>query len=258
VSSQEQTLVDHLAELRTRLIRTLLFFVLALVVTFLFVDKIYHVLVNDATRMFPELGEIRLAVLGPGEILKVYFTVAGLAALFLTMPVLLYQAYAFVKPALEEQEAKVLFRYLPAIVLVFVTGIAFGYFFVFPLLFKFLWDIGQQQFEITFTAMNYFSFMSSMVVPFGFIFEMPIAVMFLTRLGLITPQLLTKVRKYAYFVIVVIASMISPPEFFSHIAVAAPMILLYELSISVSRWAAKRREQMLLAQEAMYADERDE
>jgi sec-independent protein translocase protein TatC len=253
--SQEETLVSHLSELRKRLIWTLSFFVAMLLVTFFYVEELYNFFVQDASRMFPELGEIKLAVLGPGEIVKVYFMVAGLSAFTLTIPFLMYQIWAFVKPALEEREARVIGRYIPLILLVFLAGILCGYFFVFPLLFKFLYDIGTQQFIISFTASNYFSFMMSLVFPFGLIFEMPVAVLFLTRLGIITPALLTKNRKYAYFAIVVIASMISPPELISHLSVAAPMILLYEISISVARFAFRKRQQMLDEQEAMYASE---
>lgn len=255
---QEETLVSHLTELRRRLIWTLSFFVAMLLVTFAFVTDLYDFFVLDASRLFPELGEFKLAVLGPGEIVKVYFMVAGLTAITLTIPFLMYHIWAFVKPALLERESRVIGRYIPLIFLVFVAGILFGYFFVFPLLFKFLYQIGTQQFIISFTAYHYFSFMMSLVFPFGLIFEMPVAVMFLTRLGIITPTLLTKNRKYAYFGIVVIASMISPPELISHLSVAAPMILLYELSITVSRVAFRSRQRMLAEQEALYADESEE
>jgi sec-independent protein translocase protein TatC len=255
VSLQDQALVDHLAELRKRLIWTLVFFIVCLCFTFYFVNEIYDWLVSDATRLFPELGPIKLTVLGPGEILKVYLTVAGLAAVGLTLPFLLYQVWGFIKPALSEREARLAFRFLPLVLGMFLLGICFGYFFIFPMLFKFLVKIGQGRFQEMFTASSYFSFMTNMVLPFGLIFEMPVAVMFLTRIGIIAPQTLTKIRKYAYLAIIVIASMISPPDFVSHLSVAAPMVLLYEISILISRWMFKIRQKALLDAEIRFAEE---
>lgn len=250
MSQQDQQLVGHLAELRKRIIWVLGIFLVNLIIGFVFVQDIFHLLINDATRLFPELPELKLTVLGPGETLKVFFTIAGFAGLGLTLPFLLYHVWAFIRPALEEHEAKVAFRFLPLVFGMFVVGISFGYFLVFPLLYKFLYDLGTEMFTLQYTAHNYFSFLNMMVLPFGFIFEMPVAVMFLTRIGLLTPQTLVKIRKYAYFAMVVIASMISPPEFTSHIAVAAPMILLYELSIFISRWMWKKREKAMREAEA--------
>ncbi|MBL0389211.1 twin-arginine translocase subunit TatC [Tumebacillus sp. ITR2] len=252
MSQEEQPLVSHLSELRKRIIWVLVIFLINLIITFVFVDPIYNFLVNDANRLFPEMGPIKLTVLGPGEILKVYFTVAGMAAIGLTLPFLLYHVWKFISPALEEREAKVAFRYIPLVLGMFLAGISFGYFLVFPLLYKFLYELGSSRFTISYTASNYFSFLNMMVVPFGLIFEMPVAVMFLSRIGILAPQTLVKVRKYAYFVMVIIASMISPPELTSHLAVATPMILLYEISIVISKWSWRKRQAMLAEQAAQF------
>jgi len=247
-TTRDQGVVEHLTELRKRIIRVLWFFLAAMVLTFCFVDQIYDFLVQDAERLFAD--KERLIVLGPGEIVKVYFTVAGLAAIVLTIPYLMYQAWAFVRPALTEVEAGAVYRYLPLVIIMMFGGLAFGYFFIFPLLFDFLYQLGIQHFDIQYTAGNYFGFLANIVLPFAIIFELPVAVMFLTRIGLLAPQMLTKVRKYAYFVLVIIASMISPPEIISHLSVAAPMILLYEVAIIVSKWTFKKRQALLAAQAA--------
>jgi sec-independent protein translocase protein TatC len=254
VSQQDQALVEHLAELRKRIIWTLSIFLIMLVVTLLFVVQIFDWVVNNSFVMF-DFVPVKLTLLGPGEALRVYFTVAGVAAIGLTLPFALYHLWQFIRPALEEHEAKLAFRFLPLVMGMFIAGILFGYFFIFPLLYKFLYQLGAEQFAIAYTAANYFSFMANMVVPFGFIFEMPVAVMFLTRIGILSPQLLIKVRKYAYFVIVVVASMISPPDLVAHLSVAAPMILLYEFSITVAKWMWRKREQALAESEAQWADE---
>jgi sec-independent protein translocase protein TatC len=255
VSTEQETLVSHIAELRKRVIWVLVIFLINLVIAFVFVDPIYYALVNDANRLFPGMGEIELTVLGPGEILKVYFTVAGLAAIGLTIPFLLYHIWQFIKPALEEHEKKLAYKFIPLVFGMFFFGIAFGYYFVFPLLYKFLYQLGAERFQLMYTAANYFGFLTNIVIPFGFIFEMPVAVLFLSRIGILAPHTLINVRKYAYLVLVIIASMISPPELISHISVAAPMILLYELSIVVAKWSWKKREQALLEAEARLARE---
>jgi len=254
-TQHDQSMIEHLGELRKRLIRTLWFFLGAIILTFCFVDQIYDFLVQDAYRFFTDHKDFKLAVLGPGDILKVYFTVAGLAAVFLTIPFMLYQAWQFVRPALHEREAQLALRFLPLVVAMLFAGVLFGYYFIFPLLFDFLYQLGSEKFQIAYTADKYFGFLANIVLPFGLIFEMPVATMFLTRIGILTPGWLVKVRKYAYFAMVVIASMISPPDFVSHLSVAVPMILLYEAAVTVSKWTYKKRQQALAAYEADYADE---
>lgn len=234
-----QSLVEHLAELRKLLIQTLLFFIAALAVCFTFVDHILHWLEWPAYRA----GLGRPTVLGAGEVVRVYFMVAGAAATGVTLPFALFQMWRFVAPGLTPRERRIALAYIPAGAAVFVAGVAFGYFFVFPLVFQFLIRLGAEEFNIQVTAANYFGFMMNIVVPLGLISELPLATMFLTRLGILTPAFLGKMRKYAYLVLVIVGSMITPPDFVSHLSVTVPMILLYELSVSVSKWVWKRQQQ---------------
>ncbi|TCP52381.1 sec-independent protein translocase protein TatC [Tumebacillus sp. BK434] len=239
--SREQTILEHLAELRGRLIWTLVTFILLVMIAFLFVTDLFHYLASDATRMFPEIGEIKMTVLGPGEILKIYFLLAGAAALGLTLPVLLYHAYRFLAPAVDQEVRRHFLKFLPLVAGMFCVGILFGYFVVFPVMFKFLYTLGMEQFNVMFTAGNYLGFLTNVVLPFGFIFELPVAVAFMTALGIITPFMLARSRRYAYLICVIIASLISPPELVSHLMAAVPMILFFELSITVSRFVWKKR-----------------
>lgn len=231
----EQSLVEHLEELRKRLIITLVFFVLFLILSFSFVDNIFAFL----KRGMPPGQE--MVVLGPSEVLRVYMIVAGITAIGLTIPVVLYQAWRFVAPGLTDTERKATGSFIPIISLVFFAGIAFGYFFIFPTIYGFFNTLGQQEFKMMQTAGNYFSFMASIVVPFGFIFELPIVVLFLTRLGIITPQFLSKNRKYAYFLLVVLGVVLSPPDPTSDIITSLPMILLYEVGVTLSKISYKKR-----------------
>ncbi|MFC4766890.1 twin-arginine translocase subunit TatC [Effusibacillus consociatus] len=232
---REQKLVDHLAELRKRLIITLLAFVVFLFVSFAFVRDILDFL----QRGMP--AGMHMTVFGPSEVLRIYMIVAGVLAIGLTIPVLLYQVWKFVAPGLTELERKVTATFIPVISLVFFAGIAFGYFFIFPTIYNFFVALGSESFDMVQGAANYFSFMVNIVLPFGFIFELPIVVLFLTRLGLLTPEFLTKNRKYAYFILTVVGVVLSPPEPVSDIITTLPMILLYEIGVTLSRISYKRR-----------------
>jgi sec-independent protein translocase protein TatC len=235
LSEQEMSLVEHLADLRRRLIAVMVVFVLFLLVSFLFAGRIFSFLKSAAA------PEIPLTVLGPGDVLHLYFMIAGITALAFTLPFALYQIWAFVSPGLTREEKALALRYIPGVFLMFLLGLLFAWFLVFPMLFSFLMRLGSKDFQMMITAANYFSFLINITVPFGFIFEMPMVVLFLTRIGVITPQRLVKIRKYAYLLLVIIGSMISPPEFVSHLSVSVPLILLYELSIAVARWGYRKR-----------------
>ncbi|MGC5328969.1 twin-arginine translocase subunit TatC [Brevibacillus sp. SYSU BS000544] len=236
---KEKVLLEHLDELRKRLIFTLASFVLFLGLSFTFVDKIFGFL-KRGTHINQEM-----IVLGPSEVLNVYMIVAGITAIGLTIPVALYQAWRFVAPALTETERKVTGRSIPIISLVFFVGLACGYFLIFPTVYGFFVTLGEQEFTMMQTAGNYFSFMASIVLPFGFIFELPIVVMFLTRLGLLTPDFLSKNRKYAYFALSIVGVLLSPPDPTSDFITILPMFLLYEIGVSLSRSTYKKRMKLL-------------
>lgn len=236
---QEQNLVEHLSDLRKRLIITLAAFVLFLFAAFAFVGPIFEFFKQTIP------AGIKMVALGPSEVLKVYMMLAGIVAIGLTIPVALYQAWLFVAPGLTETEKRVSGFFVPLISLVFYLGLAFGYFFIFPTVYKFFMTLGMEQFEMMQTAGTYFTFMANIVLPFGFIFELPIVVLFLTRLGILTPQFLTKNRKYAYFLLVVLGVVLSPPEPISDIITTLPMILLYEIGVTLSRIAYRQRMKKL-------------
>ncbi|BCJ85630.1 twin-arginine translocase subunit TatC [Effusibacillus dendaii] len=239
MSVDKSTLVEHLAELRKRLIYTVVVFLVFLILSFFYVDRIFGILKGNLP------AGMKLTALGPGDVLHVYVLVGSLAALALTLPFALVQAWLFIKPALSRKEQRWAITYIPGVILMFVLGVLFAWYVIFPMLLSFLIRLGSQQFTVLMTASSYFGLMTNIVLPLGFFFDMPVVVLFLTRIGIITPQQLTRFRKYAYLVLVVIASMISPPEFISHLSVAVPLILLYEISIWISKWAYRNRGERL-------------
>ncbi|MFB6466108.1 twin-arginine translocase subunit TatC [Cytobacillus sp. Hz8] len=233
MEDKELNLVEHLDELRKRILITVAGFLIFFVVGFIYVKDIYSWLVRDL--------DVKLIVLGPSDIIWVYFMIASIIAIAGTIPILALQIWLFVRPALKPKEIKVTLSYIPALFILFIIGLSFGYFVIFPMVLKFLVDLGGDMMVTNFTAEKYFRFIMNMTLPFGVLFELPVVVMFLTSLGVINPYVLTKIRKYAYFVLVIIAVVITPPEFMSDFAVTVPLLFLYEISINLSKIVYKRR-----------------
>ncbi|MFZ7944212.1 MULTISPECIES: twin-arginine translocase subunit TatC [Bacillaceae] len=246
MEDKELNLVDHLEELRKRIIISALAFVAFFIVGFIYVDDIYKWFV----------GNQKLLVLGPSDIMWIYFMLAGVVAIAGTIPVLALQIWMFVKPALRPIERKITLSYVPALFLLFISGLAFGYFAIFPMVLNFLVNIGQDMFVTNFTAERYFSFILNMTLPFGILFELPVVVMFLTSLGIINPFVLAKIRKYAYFVLIIIAVVITPPDFMSDFVVTLPLLLLYEVSINLSKFVYRKR--LKKQQDAEQEEEKEE
>ncbi|MEH7356999.1 twin-arginine translocase subunit TatC [Neobacillus drentensis] len=245
MEDKELNLVDHLEELRKRIIISALAFVAFFIVGFIYVDDIYKWFVGDQ----------KLMVLGPSDIMWIYFMLAGVVAIAATIPVLALQIWLFVRPALRPVERKITLSYVPALFLLFICGLAFGYFAIFPMVLNFLINIGQDMFVTNFTAERYFRFIMNMTLPFGVLFELPVVVMFLTSLGIINPFVLAKIRKYAYFVLIIIAVVITPPDFMSDFVVTLPLLLLYEISINLSKFVYRKR---LKKQQETEQDEENE
>ncbi|MBI0579903.1 twin-arginine translocase subunit TatC [Neobacillus cucumis] len=230
---EKQHLLGHLEELRSRIIKTLVAFVFFLIVSFCFVKEIYLWLVQDMDR--------KLAILGPSDILWIYMVIAAVISIALTIPVAAYQTWRFVSPALKQEEKRVTLRFIPGLFLLFLLGISFGYFVLFPMVLKFLTSLSGGQFVTMFTAEKYFRFMINLILPFGFLFEMPLVVMFLTKLGILNPKRLAKARKVSYLALIVIAVVITPPDFLSDFLVTIPLLVLYELSITLSRVVYRKK-----------------
>lgn len=237
MKSHEMDLVGHFEELRKRLIITLGTFILFFIAAFVFVQDIYNWLVGDL--------EVKLAILGPSDILWVYLVLACVVSIAGTIPMAAYQIWLFVRPALKDSEQKVTLAYIPALFILFIIGICFGYFVIFPIVFQFLLSMSEGMFMTFFTTEKYFRFLIHMTLPFGVLFELPVIIMFLTSLGVLNPYRLQKVRKYSYFVLILIAVFITPPDFLSDILVVIPLIFLYECSVLLSKVVYRRKQQQL-------------
>lgn len=230
---EEMSVVEHITELRKRLIIVIGFFLIAVIVGFLIARPIIIYLQHTEEARSLTLNSFNLT-----DPLMVYMKFAFIIGLVLTSPIILFQLWAFVSPALYEKERRVTLSYIPISILLFLLGLAFSYFILFPFVVEFMWRISENLDVNQVIGINeYFSFLLQLTIPFGILFQLPVVIMFLTRLGIVTPMFLSKVRKYAYFILLVIAALITPPELTSHLMVSIPLFILYEISIFVSRFA---------------------
>ncbi|GAA0444594.1 twin-arginine translocase subunit TatC [Lentibacillus halophilus] len=220
---KDMNVVGHLSELRNRLIVTAVFFILFFVAGFVYVEEIYDFIAADLP--------FKLSVTGLTDLISVYITLAGLVAIIGTLPILCLQIWLFIKPGLTKPERKATLWYIPIIFLLFLIGIVFGYIIFVQLIVPFLLSLNNDMFNEIFTYDRYFKLLFRIVIPFALFFEIPIIAMFLTRLGVLTPDFMRKTRKYAYLIIVIIGAVITPPDFTLQLVVAVPLIIIYEISI---------------------------
>lgn len=225
-NQKEMNIVGHLSELRNRLIVTGLFFIASFIIGFIFIRDIYSFFENDI--------DFKLTVTSPGDIIWIYFTIAGLIAIIATLPVLSLQIWLFIKPGLTKPERRASLSYIPAIFLLFVIGLVFGYLMFIKLILPFLLSLNNGMFNELFTVEKYFRFLMRVTIPFAVLFEIPVILMFLTSLGIITPTFLRKTRKYAYFILLIVGALVTPPDVILQLAVAIPLFILYEISIYLS------------------------
>ncbi|GAA0611268.1 twin-arginine translocase subunit TatC [Virgibacillus siamensis] len=230
---KEMNLVGHLSELRNRLIVTAVIFIALFFIGFVYVKDIYHFFVKD-------LG-FTLNITGLTDTVSVYITMAGLVAIIGTLPVLCLQIWLFIRPGLTKQEQKASLPYIPAVFLLFVAGLTFGYIVFIELIVPFLLSLNEGMFNEIFTYDRYFKLLFRVIVPFAVLFEIPVITMFLTSLGILTPAFMRKTRKYAYLILAIVGAAITPPDFVLQIVVAIPLILLYEISIYLSGIVYRRK-----------------
>jgi sec-independent protein translocase protein TatC len=223
------TLVEHLDELRTRIVISLGAFALAFALCFWQNDR----LLDIANAPLP--GGREPITFGIAEPFTTTVTISAYAALVIALPVVLYQAYAFVLPALTDREKKVIVPFLLMVPLLFVAGVVFGYFVVLPAATKFLLNFNDAQFNIQVRAKDYYSFFTLTLGVMGLIFQMPIGILAVTRLGIITPKQLAQNRRYAYLVLAILAMLLPGTDPVTMLIEMVPLIVLFEGSLLLAR-----------------------
>jgi len=223
------TLVEHLDELRTRIIISLA----ALTVAFGLCFWQNHLLLDLANRSLPR--EIEPITFGVSEPFFTTITISGYAAFVLALPVILYQTYAFILPALTQREKRVIVPFLLMVPVLFVAGVVFAYFVVFPAAVSFLLNFNTDEFNVQVRARDYYSFFAITLGAVGVLFQIPVGVLAITRLGIITPDQLAKNRRYAILVIAVVAMLLPGTDPVTMLISMVPLILLFEGSLILAR-----------------------
>jgi sec-independent protein translocase protein TatC len=223
-------LVDHLDELRARLVVCLAVFGVALALCF----WQNHLLLEIASAPLPA-GHQKLITFGVTEPFTTTFTVSAYAAIILALPFVLYQLYAFLLPAFSKQQQRAIIPLLAMIPLLFIAGVAFGYFLVLPAAAKFLLNFNDTQFNVQVQAKQYYSFFAMTVLACGIVFQVPVGILSVTRLGIVKVEQLTKNRRYAYLICALVAAALPGVDPISMLLETAPLIILYELSIVLAK-----------------------
>lgn len=230
---------SHLRELRRRLAACLGVFAASLVLGMIWAKPVFAFL----KRIGPAAA-LKLHAFSPWDSVQVYMQVAGISALLITLPFLGFQLWLFARPGLTRAERRAALFYIPFGALLLAAGILFGYLVVFRIAFFFTAGVaGNMGLEVTYGIASYFSFMSNIVVIMGLLFEMPVAAMFLTKLGILRPAYMKKVRRGAYFALVVLGVTVTPPDFISDFLLILPLLTLYEASIGCSVLVYRRKVQ---------------
>jgi sec-independent protein translocase protein TatC len=219
------TLVEHLDELRTRIVISVFAFVAALILCF-WQNHLLLDIIND-----PLPKHQTPITLSPTEPFTTTLTVSAYAAILISLPIILYQLYAFVLPAFSPTEKKVAVPLLLMVPFLFVAGAVFAYFVVVPAALKFLLNFNDTQFNTQIRARDYYSFVLLTLLSAGIVFQVPVGILGLTRLGIVTPAKLKHNRRYAYLGCAVLAAALPGVDPVSMLIEMVPLVLLYELSI---------------------------
>lgn len=237
---REMGFLDHLEELRTRIVQSVLAVLISAIVAGFFADFLVKQVL-----LAPLLAVgLKPQVLTPYGIMLTYMQVVLVVGIIAAMPVILYHLWKFVAPGLLPHERKYAFRIVFFTTFCFMSGILFAYFILVPTALTFFSTFGTDVFELNIAINEYISFMLSLILGAGLVFELPMITYFLSKFGIVTPKLMRKFRKHAIVAILVISAVITPtPDMLTQSLLAAPMILLYEISIFISMFAQRKPQQ---------------
>jgi sec-independent protein translocase protein TatC len=236
------TLVEHLDELRARLIVCIVVFGVALALCF----WQNHLLLEIAQGPLPDNRD-ELITFGVTEPFTTTLTVSAYGAIVLALPIVLWQLYAYVLPAFSAAERRVILPILLLFPVLFVAGIVFAYFVVMPAALRFLLDFNDSQFNIQLRARDYYSFFSMTEIACGLIFQLPLAIIAVTRLGIVRVEQLSENRRYAYLAIAILAAALPGVDPVTMLIEMVPLLVLYELSILLARVLGRPKEGAALA-----------
>ena len=231
--------VSHLVELRNRLIKSVAVVFVLFLALFPFRNELFRFLSEPLSRFLPE--DTAMIAVQVASTFFIPLKLAGFTALFLAIPFLLYQLWAFIAPGLYQHERKMVVPLVFSSTILFYIGAAFAYFAVFPVVFGFLAGVGPAEVNFAPDINEYLSFTITMFFAFGFVFEVPVATVLLILIGVVTPDQLAEKRRYAILVAFILGAIFTPPDILSQFMMAIPVWFLYELGIVIGRILLKRQ-----------------
>jgi sec-independent protein translocase protein TatC len=228
MEDKKNTIVEHLDELRVYIVRSLIFLFICVVIIYNFVGNILKVLIKPVGK---------LVFIAPQEAFVANIKLAFSAGLLVSSPFILYQIWRFVSSGLSAAERKQVCIFGPFSFLLFIVGFIFGYALIVPLGVKFLLGFSSDYVAPMITISNYISFVSMLSFAFALVFQLPMVLLFLTKIGIVTPEVLVKRRKEAVVLVFISAATLTPPDVITQVLMAIPLILLYELGVILSKLA---------------------
>ena len=241
MSEEEKTpFTEHLGELRDRLVRSFIAVGIGFVLAYCFKERLFEILTAP---LITAMGEgQKMIFTGLPEAFFTYLKLALLTGIALASPVLFYQFWMFVSPGLYRKEKGFLLPLVILSVFFFCIGASFGYFIVFPYGFQFFLGFASDTIQALPSMKEYLGFASKMLLAFGFVFELPLVITFMARMGLVSIPFLKKNRKYAILLFFTVAALITPPDVVTQILMAIPLMILYEISIVGARVFGKKKK----------------
>jgi sec-independent protein translocase protein TatC len=230
VSASEAPFLDHLEELRWRLIKSIVAVVVCAIIAYIYSDYLFQGLWYPLKRVAPEL-KIHYFKVTEAFTTRIKLSVVGGAAA--ASPIVFYQAWKFILPGLYQREAKVVIPIVFASTLFFLIGVVFCYFVMLPYGLSFFYQQAPEGTEATLMMSDYLGFIMSLLLAFGAVFQLPVISFFLGRIGILSSKFLAKGRRYAAVIIAIVAAVITPPDFISQLAIGIPLYILYEISIII-------------------------
>jgi sec-independent protein translocase protein TatC len=226
----EFTFWEHLDELRSRLVKIIITICCACIASYSFVDPLLSYLIKP-------VGHVAFTSPADAFVAKVLLTIV--LGILLSSPIVVYQIWKFIATGLREAERRYIKIFGPLSLIFFLCGAAFGYFVAIPISLNFLLGFATDQIVPMITINNYISYIGSLVIAFGVVFEMPLVLMFLAKIGIATPEFLIQKRRYSIVLIFIVSAIFTPPDVVSQMVMAVPLLILYELGIVFAKLATK-------------------
>ena len=239
INEKEMPFLEHLEEFRNRIIKAIIGVIIGAVICLIFSKQLLNVLLWPTTRVDMPIDIQVLKVQG---MFIVTLEIAFFGGILVSLPFLLYQTWMFIAPGLYRNEKRYVPRVITSATLLFLTGVAFAYFLIFPFALEFFLGLAPETVQTNIAIDFYISFIIRLLVIFGVVFQLPIMSYFLSKMGIITPVFMRKHRRHSIVIIFVMAALFTPPDPFTQVMLAIPLILLYEISIYISYLVHKSKK----------------